>query len=73
MDGYIVKRPKDTVIVCILYNRADGKYHYVNLTHPHICPCAFDSVEDAIKDMDKQKEQSIVLSYEKTKIDIFTS
>lgn len=70
MDGYIVIRPKDTVIVTIMLSRIDNKYHYVNLTHPHICPCAFDTVEDALKDMDEQIKIGAVISYQKTTLHI---
>lgn len=70
MDGYVVERPKDTVVVSIMFNRADGKYHFVNLTHPHVCPCAFDTVEDALADMDEQIQLGSVIRYHKTNIEI---
>lgn len=60
-------RDKGSVIVTIMYNRANGKYHFVNLTHGHICSCAFDTEEDAIKDMEKQKQESKLIDYKEIK------
>lgn len=65
MNKYLVKRPKDTVIVAILPSQIDGKYSFVNLTTGHICKCKFDSEEEALKDMDHQIELGNVLEYGK--------
>lgn len=62
---YKVYRPKDTVIVCIMKNKSDNTYSYVNLTKEHICPCRFLSVEEALLDMDKKIEEGTVLKYER--------
>ena len=70
MEGYVVVRPKDTVVVTIMFSRQDGKYHFVNLTHPHICPCAFDTIEDALADMDEQIKLGNVIRYCKTNIEM---
>ena len=51
---YQVIRPKDTVDEALIKHKIDGKLSYVNLTKGHICPCKFDSVKDALADMDKQ-------------------
>jgi len=48
---YLVQRKKDAVIVAILISRKTGKYSFVNLSKGHICECEFDSVDEAIKDM----------------------
>ena len=50
-----VIRPKDTVIVDIFRDKVTGKYKYINLTKKHICPCNFNTIEDAIYDMEKLK------------------
>lgn len=65
MEYWCCIREKGTVIVTIMYNRADEKYHFVNLTHGHICKCAFNSVNDAILDMEKQKKEGLLIDYKK--------
>ena len=62
---YRVYRPKDTVVVCIMRNKSDDTYSYVNLTQNHICSCRFSSVEEALLDMDKKIEEGTVLKYER--------
>ena len=36
----------------IMFDRASGKYCFVNLTSHHVCACRFDTEEEAIKDLD---------------------
>lgn len=60
---YFVRRPEDDVVVSVMLNRADNKYHFVNLTKGHICACAFDTVEDALEDMEKLKSEGKILEY----------
>ena len=43
----------------------DNKYHFVNITHNHICTCAFNNVQDAINDMDNLKKNGKILDYYK--------
>lgn len=62
---YLVRRPKDDVVVCIMKNRADNKFHFVNLTKEHICPCGFDSVDEALNDLDDYKKIGKVIEYYK--------
>ena len=47
----LIDRDTDSVEVLILPHKITGKYQYVNLTKGHICPCMFDSIEDAIADL----------------------
>lgn len=35
----------------IMKHKTDGKYSFVNLTKGHICPCKFDSIADAMKEL----------------------
>ena len=46
-----IVRTTDTVQVLILPHKETGKYSYINLTKGHICPCMFDSVEEALADL----------------------
>ena len=36
----------------IMYDRNTGKYCFVNLTSHHVCACRFNTVEEAIQDLD---------------------
>lgn len=51
---YLVQRTNGNVIVSIMRNKSDNTYSFVNLTKNHICQCRFDSIEDAVKDMDEK-------------------
>lgn len=51
---YFVQRKSGNAIVSIMRNKSDNTYSFVNLTKGHICPCRFDSVENAVKDMDEK-------------------
>ena len=60
---YLVTRQKDNVLVSVMRNKLDGTYSFVNLTKGHICPCRFDSIEDAIKDMDEKKDNGEIIDF----------
>ena len=64
---YLVMREKDNVIVSIMLNKSDHTYSFVNLTKNHICPCRFDSVEDALNDMHKKILSGEIIGYFKLK------
>jgi hypothetical protein len=54
---YLVTRHKDNVLVSIMRNKLDGTYSFVNLTKGHICTCKFNTVEEAVKDMQNKKRK----------------
>lgn len=60
---YFVKRKSGNVMVSIMRNRSDNTYSFVNLTKNHICPCRFNSVEDAVKDMNNKILNGEIISY----------
>lgn len=62
-EMYFVEKDSGSVMVSIMRNRMDNKYHFVNLTKDHICACGFDSVEDAVNDMEKLKNEGIIINY----------
>lgn len=64
-DMYFIRRSKGNVIVSIMHSRTDNKYHFVNLTSSHICSCCFDTVEDAILDMEQFKNEGKIIEYYK--------
>ena len=64
MRFFRVVRPKDVVEVTIIKNKNDNTYSYVNLTKEHICPCRFNSIKEAINDMNKLKEEGKIIKYD---------
>ena len=60
---YLVIREKDNVVVSIMMNKLDHTYSFVNLTKGHICTCKFDSIEDAIKDMEEKKDNGEIIDF----------
>ena len=63
---FLVTRPKDTVLVYLMKNESDNIYSFVNITRWHICPCRFQSIRDAVADMDRLKEEGKTIRYEFT-------
>ena len=60
---YFVKRQQGDVLVSIMYNRTDKKYHFVNLSKGHICSCGFETINDAILDMEHYKNNGMIDAY----------
>ena len=48
-----------------MFDRKDEKYHFVNLTKDHICSCGFDTIEDAILDIEQFKNDGKIIDYYK--------
>ena len=63
MKTWLVKRQHDKVIVTIMKKKSDGTYSFINLTKEHICPCKFNSIGDALKDMDRLKDCGKIINY----------
>lgn len=60
---YLVQRTNGNVIVSVMRNKSDDTYSFVNLTKGHICPCRFNSIEDAVKDMDEKILNGEIVGY----------
>lgn len=60
---YLVIRNKGNVIVSIMYNKFNGSYRFVNLTKGHICSCEFETVLDAINDMQNKKDNGEIIDF----------
>lgn len=56
-----IYRTSDIVEVMIIPHKGTDQYSYINLTKGHICPCKFNSIEEAISDLSNYKE---IISYE---------
>lgn len=57
----------DGVRYCkILYDKKLNRYRFVNLTKEHekVCECVFESIDDALKDLDRFKSEGKVIKYE---------
>lgn len=63
MRRWLVKQPKDEVVVTIMKNKLDGTYSFINLTKEHICSCKFESADDALKDIDEKIKSGEVIRY----------
>ena len=59
---YLVHRKdRDDCIVSIMFDRRTNCFCFVNLTKEHVCSCRFNSIREALADMDSRDD---VLSYE---------
>lgn len=67
---FLVHKSSGDADVLLLPHKGTNKYSFVNLTKGHICSCVFDSVEEAIKDMEVRKKLGLLDSYEYIK-DVF--
>lgn len=63
MKTWLVKRQHDNVIVTIMKNKSDETYSFINLTKEHICSCKFNSIDDALKDMNRLKDCGKIINY----------
>lgn len=63
MRRWLVKRPNDKIIITIMKNKCDGTYSFINLTKEHVCPCKFNSIDDALKDMNRLKDCGKIINY----------
>ena len=64
---FLVHKSDETVEVLLLSHKNTNTYSFINLTKGHICPCVFDSIDDAIQDMDIRKGLGLLDDYEKLK------
>ena len=48
----------------LLKNKNGTGYQYINLDKQHICPCKFESIEKALKDLDGLIEKGKIKKYE---------
>ena len=60
---WFVKRPNDNVIVTIMKNKSDETYSFINLTANHICTCKFNSIDDALADLEECRKRGEVIEY----------
>ena len=63
MKYLVQKSNKDLCEVYILPHKETGKYSFVNITKGHICPCMFDTYEEALQDLKKKKKDNLIKGY----------
>ena len=62
IDNIVTKKNKD--IISKVRNAKFMKGNsFINLTKEHICPCNFESVDDALKDIDEKIKSGEVIRY----------
>ena len=44
-------------------HKETGKYSFVNITKGHICPCMFDTYEEALQDLENRKKDNLIKGY----------
>lgn len=62
-DLYFVLREKRNVTVSILRDKRDVKYLFINLIKGHICECGFDTIGEALQDMNHKIENGEIIDY----------
>lgn len=62
-NTYLVVREKGNVIVSIMFSKFSRSYHFVNLTKGHICSCEFETVFDAVNDMQNKKDNGEIIDF----------
>lgn len=63
LNHFRVFKPSGTVDVLILKHKGTNEYSFVNLTKGHICPCWFQSLDEAIADLAQQKKDGKIFDY----------
>ena len=63
MIKFIVRKQAEDLIVYLMQHKGENKWSFVNVTKGHICKCVFDSIEEAIKDMEDRKEKGLLIDY----------
>lgn len=63
MIKFKVFKENETLDVVLVNYKNTNKYSYVNLTKGHICSCVFDSIEQAIADIEQRKKDNLLIDY----------
>ena len=61
---FIVHKETEDLDALLLLHKGTDKYSFVNLTKGHICKCVFDSVDEAMKDIEDRKAKGLLIDYE---------
>ena len=69
MLKFLVSKPNETIEVLLLPYKNTNKYSFVNITKGHICSCVFNSIDEAIEDMEERKKKGLIDRYRRIKYD----
>ena len=69
MLKFLVSKPNETIEVLLLHYKNTNKYSFVNITKGHICSCVFNSIDEAIEDMEERKKKGLIDRYRRIKYD----
>lgn len=69
MLKFLVSKPNETIEVLLLPHKNTNKYSFVNITKGHICSCVFNSIDEAIEDMEERKKKGLIDGYRRIKYD----
>ena len=67
MLKFLVSKPNETIEVLLLPYKNTNKYSFVNITKGHICSCVFNSIDEAIEDMEERKKKGLIDRYRRIK------
>ena len=71
IQAKVSKKRKHIKRTILLIPTKDGtKWQYINLTKGYICPCQFDSREEALKDFVKFANKFSKVEFEEMKIEV---
>ena len=63
MIQFKVYKENEILDVLLLRHKGTDKYSFVNLTKGHICSCVFNSIDDALKDIEDRKQKGLLIDY----------
>lgn len=63
MEILETKADGSTRTLLLLKNKDGSGYQYINLEKGHICPCKFNTEEEAFKDLEKLIEKGKIKKY----------
>ena len=66
MIKFEIIRTDGTFEVLLLKHKGTETYSFVNLTKGHICPCIFNSIQEAIDDLDRYIQNGRIITYKAT-------
>ena len=68
---YKLTRPEDTIFVSIMKRKDNNKYSFINLSKEHICSCQFETIKDALQDLNNYIKKGKVLFCEQSSMEEF--
>jgi hypothetical protein len=58
-----VYKTTGTIDVLLLPHKNTFTYSFINLTKGHICSCVFNSIDEALQDLENRKNNGLILDY----------